>query len=353
MISNGVGRMWGWVVVLTVGVAAGPSVGGEPAGEPVAVRAESFVVPPSTQPLVYVAVKNLRDTPYQGVVKLKTPAGWRIAPAEREVSLGAGEVKRVAFTVEKGVTTAANAYAVEVTAVGAGVTVVRKQTVVCASAVYFKPTIDGEIADWKDAIPVTFTTGGKKTVIHTYWNRRALSLLVAVEEDRVIGYRPEGRFDAVQVAIAPRGAPTSTSPGDKATRYEFLFAGAGAEAKCFKLAEPGMRLAEAAKPRTLAPLAFDGAKVVVRRVGKVTYYECAIPFKLMREKIQPTEGREFCLSVCVHDPDGTGIRDWGEAAGLWPRQRNRLAWCDWRGGAWGKKWPFDSKIEWGMCASKY
>ena len=44
--------------------------------------------------------------------------------------------------------------------------------------------IDGATEDWGDAIPVTWTTDGKKTVVSTYWNRRRFALLVV---DHVLG----------------------------------------------------------------------------------------------------------------------------------------------------------------------
>ncbi|KPK41912.1 MAG: hypothetical protein AMK72_14780, partial [Planctomycetes bacterium SM23_25] len=91
--------------------------------------------------------------------------------------------------------------------------------------------------------------------------------------------------------------------------------------------------------------------VVTRRDG-VTYYECAIPMKAIPQ-IRPEPGREFCFSVLVHDPGGTGLRDWGEAAGLWPWQRSRLAWCAWQGATWPDDPPFDNKVEWGFCSSKH
>ena len=96
--------------------------------------------------------------------------------------------------------------------------------------------------------------------------------------------------------------------------------------------------------------------MAVFRLGKTTYYEVALPFLPMRNRIRPGEGREFCLSVLVHDPDGTGIRDWGQAAGLWPWERNRLAWSRWQGDGWGnveEDPPFDNTTPWGMCSSKY
>ena len=105
--------------------------------------------------------------------------------------------------------------------------------------------------------------------------------------------------------------------------------------------------------RPLEPLVYRPAELVVRRVDETTYYECSLPWDDMRQAIQPAEGREFCLSVLVHDPDGTGIRDWGEAAGLWESQRNTRAWCKWNGAQWNDKPPMDSRTPWGLCSSRY
>ena len=331
---------------------AGPLVG----AEPVALRVESFTVAPTSQPVAHVVVKNLRDVPYQGTVTLGVPDGWRITPAERDVALAPGQTDRVAFDIHGGVTLEANRYPVEVSATGAGARVSREQDVAATSAPYSKPTIDGDPADWDEAIPVTFTTGGKKTVVSTFWSSRRFSLLVAVEEDRLIGLSGDasaGPLDAVQLAISPKGSSTGTSPDDEAVRWEFLFVASDGGGKCFKLAEPGTPLAQTQKPRALGPLAYDDAKVAVRRQGKTTFYEMALPFRPMRNRIRPSEGREFCLSLVVHDPDGTGVRDWGRAAGLWPSERNRLAWGRWHGDDWGDNPPFDNKLPWGLCSSKY
>jgi len=325
---------------------------------PLELRIESFPVAPAHSPSAVAVVGNRGQAPFQGTVRIKAPEGWQLSPTEQEVSLGPGEVKRVAFIVKRGMIVESNRYPLEVSVTGSGSTVIYRQEVVTASAPYFKPTIDGNTDDWKDAIPVTWTTGGKKTVISTYWNRRQFSLLVAVEEDELIPFqeKPEpGGFDAVQVAISPQDTQTGTSPDEDASRYEFLFVATtrGADGKCFLLAEPGMRLSEGQQLRPLAPLAYDKAEVATSRRDGITYYECSIPFRLMRDRIRPSEGREFHLSVLVHDPDGTGIRDWGQAAGLWPSERNRLAWSSWQGAKWGDEPPFDNKTKWGLCSSKY
>jgi hypothetical protein len=353
--ADRVRRAAGGCVGLVILFAAARAVVAEP---PVALRMESFVVAPAHSPSAVVVVMNHGQAPYEGSLRLEGPEGWQLSPSEQKVRLAPGEAQRVAFLVKRGTTSEQNSYPLKASITGAGATVTRRQNVVTASAPYFKPTVDGNPDDWSDAIPVTWTTAGRKTVISTYWNRRQFSLLVAVEEDELVrfpGGPGRGEFDAVQVAISPEDAMTGRSPDEEAARYEFLLVstGGGIEGKCFKLAEPGMTLAEGQKPRELPPLEYAEARVAVSRRAGVTCYECSIPFALMRERIRPSEGREFCLSVLVHDPGGTGIRDWGEAAGLGPSERNRLAWSQWPGAKWGDEPPFDNKTPWGLCSSKY
>jgi hypothetical protein len=298
------------------------------------------------------------DSAYQGAVALKGPEGWRIVPDRQEISLAPGETKRVSFRVEKGTTVQANSYPLVMTADGGGQTVTRRQSVACAVAPYYSPTVDGDPKDWDHAVPVTFAVGGKSVVVSTFWSRRQFFLLARVQEDRLIPYKRDSRgdaFDCVQIALAPRGAETGASPEHSANRFEFLLASSGANGggACFQLAAPETPLAETQKIRPLEPLRCDQAKVAVRRIGGVSCYECSIPFQLMRRHIEPVEGREFRLSVLVHDPDGTGVRDWGEAAGLWPWQRNALAWSRFEGARWGSQPPYDSKLPWGFYSSKY
>ena len=334
------------------------------AEDPVALRVGSFMVAPAHMPPVIVSVKNLGTTAYDGTIRVKLPDGWKYAPAEQPISLSPGEAGQVRFNIKEARTTVENSYPVEVTATGAGTKVIHRQDVFCASAPYFKPEIDGEIDDWEDAIPIIFTSGDRVTLIATYWNRRQFSILVGVQEDKLVPYKagsPGKSFDAVQVCISPQKTETGTKGDDEATRYEFLFVstGKGTEGKCFQLAEPGMKLAEGQSKRPLADLEFDKAKIAVvgRKDGptyveNLTYYECGIPFRSL-SAIKASEGREFFLSVLVHDPDGTGVRDWGQAAGLWPCQRNRLAWSRFPGAQFGDQPPFDNKTQWGMCSSKY
>lgn len=337
-----------------LGLVAAATHGGD---APIALRVESFVVPPATGPVTHVLVQNLRDAPYEGTLRLKLPEGWKVAGGEQPVRLQPHETKRIPFAIDSARSSEANRYLVEVSATGGGSTVTRTQVAVCASAPYAKPRIDGRTADWAPAIPVTFTTEGRKTIIRTLWNRGHFCLLVEVEEARRIAYKPSRAatgFDAVQVALAPRGSATSPQPTDKAARYEFLLTGSTSflyRDRCFLLLRPGMSLGIAARRRALAALETRQVQLAVSRRRGVTRYECAVPFSLLAD-IRPAVGREFFFSVLVHDPDGTGLRDWGEAAGLWPSQRSRLAWCNWQGARWGGHPPFDCRTEWGLCSSK-
>jgi hypothetical protein len=303
-----------------------------------------------------VVVKNLTKAKYRGTVSLEGPEGWRLTPETRDVTLAVGETTSVFFSISKGRNLAANMYPFTVRAASTIGDIIHQQNTFVASAPYFKPTIDGQTDDWKDAIPITFRTTGKTTTISTYWNRRSFSLLVGVEEDRL---RPYGGIessippDAVQFAISPIEL-ADVAPGERtAGRFEFLFVSAEDGAKCFQLASMNTSLRDVGQARLLEPLAYEDADVSVNRDGNVTYYECSLPMSPMRDALRPTEGREFYMSILVYDPDGTGLRDLGTAAGLWASPEDSDAWSRWGGDMRDTKTPLGNKILWGMCTSKY
>jgi len=324
------------------------------AGPPIIdLRAEMLTVAPSTGPVTGVLVRNSGPSAFGGKLVVAYPQGWKLNRTEVPLDVPAGQTRRVSLAIEKASDSPDNAYPVTLRAVGGGLDVSRSQRLVVASAPFFKPTIDGRHADWADAIPASFTDGGKKTTISTYWNRQYFCLLVAVEEDKLVergsGAEP---CDGIQFALAPRDAVTPRDPGGTLQRYELLVlpVGKGA-AVCYRLARPGDPAALAERRRKRAELKSQDALAAITRTGNVTCYEVAVPLAAM-PLIRPEPGREFSFSLLVHDPDGTGVRDWGTAAGLWPDQRSRLAWCDWAGAKWPAQPPFDGKIEWGFCSSK-
>ena len=321
--------------------------------EPIEIRVEPLTVPPATQPLLAVAVRNRLERPCQGRLTISAPDDWRIAPDTQTMELAAGAEKRFAFNIEKARNVEANRYPFAVVADLGDQQLRWQQTVFVASAPYARVTVDGRPDEWQEAIPVSFEHGGRQTTFSTFWSRKHFCVLVAVQEDRHTPYGGAAGppCDAIQLAISPL-EPAEAS-AERAGRFEFLLASAAGVARGFQLAAWDMPRTVAAQERALEPLQCDDVEIAIQRDGDVTYYECSLPFRLIREAIEPAEGREFYLSVLVHDPDGTGLRDLGRAAGLWPGADDAHAWSRWRGMAQGAVLPSDNRVRWGLCTSKY
>jgi hypothetical protein len=326
------------------------------AQSPILVRAENFTVTPSTGPVMHIRVRNTAGTPSTVTVEPSFPEGWQWTPKHRTVTLKPHQLERVPFAIEKAMDVKANQYPVEIAVKTDAGRSVQQQTLVCASAPHFKPKIDGRFKDWSEAIPVSFISTGRETVVSTYWNQKHFCIYVQVEEDELIAYKKgQAVMDAVQLALAPGRSATSSVASAPAQRYEFLMvkgAGMFAKDRCFCLIKAGTELSVAQQARSLESLAFKEAQVAVKRKGKITHYECAIPWSAM-PSIRADVGREISLSFLIHDPDGTGIRDWGQATGLWAEQRTKLAWCALGASVGSKDIPYDSKVEWGLCSSKH
>jgi hypothetical protein len=319
------------------------------------LRAENLTLLPQSQPVAAVRVWNAGDQPYAGSIAMQAPGPWKLTPPQHAVQLAPGEETRLTFSVENAVESPENRYPIVVRAAADGDEVTVQRDIQVATAPYLRPTIDGEVDDWNDAVPVMFRTGRQQTIIRTAWHRRAFFLLVVVEEDALQPPGTEGPRDAVQLALAKQDAAVA-QPAAPVDRFEFLLVPGSAGSQrgtCYCLMTPGTQSNVAAEPRTVAELPGPSAELIVRRAGDKTYYECSLPWGDMQSYLQPAEGREFNLSVLIHDPDGTGLRDWGETAGLWESQRNWLAWSKWSGAQWRDKPPMDSRTPWGLCSSRY
>ena len=335
------------VPVVALGMLMALVAMAEGAEPPLRVRALNFTVLPSTGPVTHVVVKNRLTADYTGTLRAQFPTGWKVTPAQHALALRPGEIQKLAFTIERGADVKTNAYPVRIQVQGRGGAMQVEQWVPCASFPYNKPVIDGDLAEWKDSIPITFATAGRNTTLSGYWSGKQFALAVEVEEDRLIGVKEAGAgpgLDAVQFAL---------SPAEGEGRWEFLIAAADAAAstgQCYLLCKPGQDAALAGQRRSLAGLEFMEAKVAVKRAGKVTRYEVSVPFALMPE-LKPTAGREFFFSLLVHDPGDTGVRDLGEVMNLWPEDRQPGGWCSWEFVRWGDKTPWPSRIEFGFCSS--
>lgn len=304
------------------------------AAEPLRVRMENFTVMPSTGPVVNVLVQNRSERAVNAVVRVRWPEGWKGAPAEQAVSVGPNATAKAAFTIEKAVDVAANCYTVVVEARAGDVTMTRTQEVVCATAPYLKPHVDGKLDDWKDAVPITFTTAGKTTTAMTCWNRK--QLCVAVRAVQI-------KSGAVQFALAPES-------GERPGRYEFVVVTPERDgpAKCFLLMKLGDDLKLAEQSRALDGLECGDVQALVVGEGGTTCFEIAVPMKLVPE-LQPTPGRPFRFSLLAHEAGG--LRDLGAVMNLGDDQRHPQSWSRWRGAAFGPTPPFDSNAEFGFSSS--
>lgn len=301
---------------------------------PLRLRMENFTVTPSTGPVVNVLVENRSDKALETSVTVRWPEGWKGAPESRKTTLQPRGTAIAPFTIEKAVDVAANRYPVTVEARAGEHTATRTQQIVCATAPYLKPQLDGQLDDWKDAAPITFATGGKDTTAMTCWNRRQFCL--AVRADQMTS-------GAIQFALAPGTTGT-------AGRFEFVVVVPEKDgpAKCYQLLKPGDDHAVAEKTRPLAGLECETVEAHVTRDGTTMNIEVAAPVKAL-PGLRPTPGRAFRFSLLVHGPDG--LRDLGSVMNLWEDQRSPRSWCRWEGAKFGPTPPFDSNIEFGFSSS--
>ncbi len=304
------------------------------ADEALRLRMENFTVMPSTGPVVNVRVENRSDKELETTLQVLWPVGWKGAPESRKVTLQPSSTTITPFTIEKAIDVAANRYPVTIEARAGEHTVTRTQQIVCATAPYLKPTLDGQLDDWKDAAPITFPTAGKATTVMTCWNRRQFCL--AVRADRM-------NSGAIQFALA-------SAKFDKPGRFEFVVVVPKKDgpAKCFQLLKPGDDLAIAEKSRPLAGLECETLEAHVTRDGETMCIEVAAPVKSLTD-LRPTPGRAFRFSALVHTQDG--LRDLGSVMNLWNDQRSPHSWCRWEGAKFGPTPPFDSNVEFGFSSS--
>lgn len=309
---------------------------------PVRVRIHNFIVNPSTGPVSEMTATNLTNDPVTAEFRPRYPAGWAVAPGEQRLSLAPGESGVVSFAIEKAVDSMKNAYMVSLDIQVGEHQYTQTQQVVCASTPYYQPIIDGDLSEWSHAIPLTWTTHDKKTVVRSYWNKKQFCLGVDVHEDELTDH------DAIQFALAPGKSQTPTSLEAKSNRYEFVVTGRDG-GKCYQLLGLGDSLKQTAAARDLEALVTEDAVVHVVRNGQITQYELALNLRAMRA-LRAAAGREYCFSLLVHDPTGTGLRDLGSIMRL-PPVDSGLAWSNWKGANWPDKKPLDNKIEFGFCSS--
>ena len=297
------------------------------------VRCHSFLVNPSTGPVAEITVTAEGDA-WAGTLTVTPPEGWTLDPQTHDISLQAGESKRIPYRITKAREVADNTYPFTL-ALSGGVTVT--QIVRTASAPFYKPKIDGKLDEWKDAIPLRFGEKGAQVTLRTYWDNSAFYLAVEVEQKALNLSRKDGLVNAVQLYIAPKGAT------DK--RHEFLIEPVGkSKAVCKRLASPdGTDCKDG--------LVEKSANIALRNSNGVTTYEIALPLGLL-DGIRVDAGREFRFGLLVHDPDGSGLRDLGTIMNRPASTRTSIpsCWTLWKGGCWNAAF-YDGGSEFGFCSS--
>ncbi|MBF0198104.1 MAG: hypothetical protein HQL32_10345 [Planctomycetes bacterium] len=314
------------------------------------MRADNLVVTPSTQPVTQVLVANNSAKDFNGSLSVKFPEGWKVDQVSKELSIKAGESQKIPFAIMSATDIEANSYALSLHLKGGEVEIRKDTSIVCSTAPYAKPKIDGQLDDWKDALPIRFKTGEYGNVVYTYWNRRAFCLALEVNEKKHLNHNTASP-DAIQFALSPEGAQTGKKGNEKSQRYEFLVIPQNqGEAKVLQLLDFNNEL-------SLCQEAMDvGGEHLAKSYAKCqhkngkTIYEISIPLKIMPE-LRATTGRAFCFSFLIHDPDGTGIRNFGEQMRLPENQKSDFAWRKWQGAKWRQQTEFDNKLEWGFSSS--
>jgi len=298
------------------------------------LRMENFTVMPSTGPVANVLVENHSDKELEATVQVRWPDGWKGAPTARKLTLQAGETAIAPFTIEKAVDAAANRYPVTVEARAGEHTTTRTQQIVCATAPYLKPQLDGRLDDWQDAAPITFETRGRKTTVMTCWNRRQFCLSVRADHMK---------SGTLQFALAPAAAG-----GGGRSEFVVVAPKQDGAAKCYQLLRPGDDPAIAEQARSLGGLECETIEAHATRDGETMCLEVAVPAKSI-PGLRPTPGRGFRFSLLVHAENG--LRDLGSVMNLREDQRPPNSWCRWEGAKFGPVPPFDSNVEFGFSSS--
>ncbi len=325
------------------------------------VRGQNLVVCPSTGPVWSATVHNTSAKPFSGELKVTFPDGWKTNRTACTVELKAGEAKTFDFAIEKATDRKSNAYPFVLDLSGSDVSVRREQTVVCATAPYGRPTIDGKVDDWKDSVPISFSggAGAKPVKVMSFWSKKTFSLCVEVTEDALtVCADPTAATpcDAIQFSLCPGSILSPTAPSAKTVqRYEYLvLPRKDGTAEIRKLAWFG-DAKPAANDLPKPPSAYPrlaGAKVAVTREGKITRYELSIPLRTMKA-LKATTGRVFGFSLLVHDAAAKpAIRDLGNVMNLLPLHRMGQVWTKLAIAPWTPKTtPWTNRIEFGFSSS--
>ncbi len=332
--------------------------------KPVEIFADDFTAPINKAKTVDVTLHNVLNRAVSGTLTFTPPASIKLTTAMLAVTLAAGEEKRFSLPIAGATVNPANAYEFTYAFKGDAGSATLKEVLHVNTLTKGTPTIDGDLSDWNDAVPViTFGQDLKRDLAERAWRPweqekdvtkgltevrlkwDATNLYIAVRDrnkdwstkPRLSTRKDDDYFgtgdmahtyvkdmwdalpftgSCVQVGIGlglhkAGFGPATTAPArmlaDDDTDYEYDFWGApDGGLEIWRSSKPGTELFNFL-PRCM-PVGYDGvpkgAKGVVKRVGNDTVYEVAIPLADMPE-LHPAAGGTIHLTFAL---PGSGVQ---------------------------------------------
>ena len=298
---------------------------------------------------VRVRLQNIGIRPQKGSIELDAPRSWKLASDRYEVNLAPGESKTYEF---RALQTTADPNLNNADAVPFGV-IVRadgrynfKFDRVIATARNVlpgeRPAIDGDLAEWSNAIWMNAGPNGAKIKgrVALKWDAQTLYIAAEVHESALMPRRVEEQnydfwrgHDALQIAFGTGETP-ETAPARAPFRdsdFGFLIAPFGQsstgdyEGRVLKLWGNDLAFNRAAD-RVRWGGQVPGSSCAIRRDerGELTTYEAAIPLSAL-PKIVPSDLAQrddvVRFGWLLHNDEGQTL-DWGREIGNFPWWEN-------------------------------
>jgi hypothetical protein len=330
---------------------------------PVEFLVDDFIEPIDRAKSVDFEVHNVLSRRINGTVTVEPPSAFKLQESKVSVALNAGASQRVRLPIRWAKPHPANAYPFTFSFDGAVGNAEWMETLHVNTIAYGRPTIDGSLWEWKDAIPVYLHGPGVEfdlagvawrpwethrdierglAEVRLLWDDRHLYVGV---RDRNVAWRPKPRlstrrdesyfgtgglahtyvkdiwdaapyaghclqiglrFAPLRIKVPPYGAVPARMLAEDDTDTEYaVWAAPGGEAEIWRSNAPRLGLFNFL-PRCM-PHGYQGvpkaARAVVKRYGTDTIYELAIPFADM-PGLEPTPGSSVRIALAI---PGSGI----------------------------------------------
>ncbi|HEY3283418.1 MAG TPA: hypothetical protein VGN26_14210 [Armatimonadota bacterium] len=340
---------------------------------PVTARALPFTTEIGSTPAIQVLVTNESNRPFSGDMSVKAPAGWKLmTPRQRFGPILPGASMSVPFLTTTAITSTDNQYPVSFSILpldrgwfSTPWKYEKSQILSVAAATKGTPTIDGDLSDWKEALPQrmnrkeflspftpealqkAWTPGNLSATFYTRWDADNFYFAAEVQDnnhsqasfaDNPYALPFDG--DTIQLAfgsdleegrLKPADAPNARRGLLFDTDYELAMSltPKGPELLLLKTPQTHHQSYLPTNPEIGLGLVPD-AKLAVKRddLKETTVYECAIPWSLLKG----VDRKKLRLDVLINDRDKEergAAMEW--SAGLGESQGNTLTFSpSWR-----------------------